>query len=134
MRIPRTVGIAFIALYDIYLTSQGGMTISELAKSQQLSISYLEQIFKKLRQRGLVVGVRGPSGGYQLAKPAAEITLANVVDVFVAPTLRPAADEPQSKHLWHAIGRALHEDLSRITIANSSRLDLIENLFDKSER
>jgi Rrf2 family iron-sulfur cluster assembly transcriptional regulator len=66
---------------------QGGrpVTLGEIAAAQHLSVAYLEQLFARLRRAGLVASARGPGGGYRLARPAAEIPIADVVE---------AADEP----------------------------------------
>ena len=61
------------------------VTLTEIAQAQHLSVAYLEQLFGRLRRAGLVASARGPGGGYRLARPAAEIAIAEVVE---------AADEP----------------------------------------
>jgi Rrf2 family iron-sulfur cluster assembly transcriptional regulator len=56
------------------------VTLNEIAQAQHLSVAYLEQLFGRLRRAGLVASARGPGGGYRLARPAAEIAVAEVVD------------------------------------------------------
>jgi Rrf2 family iron-sulfur cluster assembly transcriptional regulator len=53
--------------------------LAEIAERQQISLAYLEQLFARLRRRGLVIAHRGPGGGYRLARPAAETSVADVV-------------------------------------------------------
>lgn len=73
---------AMVAMADLALQAEGDMTsLADIAKRQDLSLPYLEQLFVRLRREGLVVSVRGPGGGYRLAKPAAEI---RVVEIFSA--------------------------------------------------
>jgi len=60
-------------------------TLAAIAEKQQISKPYLEQLFSRLRRQGLVQSVRGPGGGYRLAKPAGDLTVAEVV---------AAVDEP----------------------------------------
>ncbi|ETX16551.1 Rrf2 family transcriptional regulator [Roseivivax halodurans JCM 10272] len=73
---------AMVALVDIALQPQGALvTLGEIAERQDISLPYLEQLFVKLRRAGLVTSVRGPGGGYRLAKSATEI---RVVDVLAA--------------------------------------------------
>ena len=55
------------------------MTLAQLASSQEFTVPYLEQIFRKLKQSGLVASVRGPGGGYVLAKAADEIRISDIV-------------------------------------------------------
>lgn len=73
---------AMVALADIALQPEGRLvTLSEISQRQDISLPYLEQLFVKLRRAELVTSVRGPGGGYKLARPAAEI---RVVDVLAA--------------------------------------------------
>ena len=57
----------------------GPVNVADLSEEQGISVSYLEQLFAYLRRQGLVQGVRGPGGGYILARPASEISLADIV-------------------------------------------------------
>lgn len=71
---------AMVALVDIALQPADSIvTLSEVSRRQDISLPYLEQLFVKLRRGGLVVSVRGPGGGYHLAKPASEIRVADVL-------------------------------------------------------
>ncbi len=73
---------AMVALADIALSAQDGLvSLGEIADRQSISLPYLEQLFVKLRRAELVTSVRGPGGGYRLARPASEI---RVVDVLSA--------------------------------------------------
>ena len=73
---------AMVAMADLALQKGDGlMSLSELSKRQDISLPYLEQLFVKLRRADLVDSVRGPGGGYRLARPASEI---RVVDIFAA--------------------------------------------------
>ncbi|MGR3802301.1 Fe-S cluster assembly transcriptional regulator IscR [Marinibacterium profundimaris] len=73
---------AMVALADIALQpAEELVTLSAIAQRQKISLPYLEQLFVKLRRANLVVSVRGPGGGYRLARPPAEI---RVVDVLSA--------------------------------------------------
>ena len=73
---------AVVALADLALQPEGALVnLTEISKRQDISLAYLEQLFVKLRRCDLVVSVRGPGGGYRLARPAAEI---RVVDILGA--------------------------------------------------
>jgi len=73
---------AMVALADIALQPAGKLvTLSDIAQRQDISLPYLEQLFVKLRRADLVESVRGPGGGYRLARPSADI---RVVDVLAA--------------------------------------------------
>ncbi|WP_412562973.1 Rrf2 family transcriptional regulator [Thalassobius sp. MITS945101] len=71
---------AMVALADIALQPDGALvTLGEIAKRQDISLPYLEQLFVKLRRAGLVESVRGPGGGYRLAKTTHEIRVVEVL-------------------------------------------------------
>lgn len=71
---------AVTAMMDIALhEKQGPVTLAAISQCQGISLSYLEQLFAKLRKQGLVKGVRGPGGGYRLAKSADQISVADII-------------------------------------------------------
>ena len=73
---------AVTAMLDLALhAQQGPVTLAGISERQGISLSYLEQLFTRLRKQGLVASTRGPGGGYRLARPASEI---RVVDILSA--------------------------------------------------
>jgi Rrf2 family iron-sulfur cluster assembly transcriptional regulator len=107
------------------------VTLAEIADRQQLSLSYLEQLFARLRRRGLVMSVRGPGGGYRLARPANETTVADVV-VAVDEPLRATrcvghgsaagcmkgGARCMTHDLWEETGRQIFDYLSSVSLAD----------------
>ncbi len=72
---------AMVALADLALAKADDLvSLSEISKRQDISLPYLEQLFVKLRRAGLVEAVRGPGGGYRLAKPPAEIRVSEIME------------------------------------------------------
>lgn len=72
---------AVTAMLDLALNEdRGPITLADIAERQGISLSYLEQLFGRLRRAGLVKSVRGPGGGYHLARPRNEISVALVID------------------------------------------------------
>lgn len=72
---------AVTAMLDLGLhESDGPVALGEISARQDISLSYLEQLFSRLRRGGLVVSTRGPGGGYRLSRPPAEIAVAEVID------------------------------------------------------
>ena len=70
-----------VALTDLAMIADGALTsLGEIAKRQSISLPYLEQLFVKLRRAGLVESVRGPGGGYRLAKAPSEIRVSDVLE------------------------------------------------------
>ena len=73
---------AMVALADIALQPDGALvTLADVAKRQNISLPYLEQLFVKLRRADIVASVRGPGGGYRLSRPASDI---RVIEVLAA--------------------------------------------------
>jgi len=71
---------AVTAMMDLAIHDRfGPVTLAEISQCQGISLSYLEQLFAKLRKKGLVEGVRGPGGGYRLARPADAVSVADIV-------------------------------------------------------
>lgn len=82
MRLTTRGRYAVTALLDLAVQEsryQGAVSLSDIAKRQSISISYLEQLFSKLRKKGLVNSTRGASGGYHLAKPLHEIDVMSII-------------------------------------------------------
>jgi len=80
MRLSTKGRYAVTAMMDIALhEKQGPVTLAEISQCQGISLSYLEQLFAKLRKKGLVKGVRGPGGGYSLARPSDQISVADII-------------------------------------------------------
>ena len=82
MRLTTRGRYAVTALLDLAIQEnrhQGAVSLSDIAKRQSISISYLEQLFSKLRKKGLVNSTRGASGGYHLAKPLEDIDIMSII-------------------------------------------------------
>ncbi|MGV6809493.1 MAG: Rrf2 family transcriptional regulator [bacterium] len=80
MKLSSKARYAVIAMMEVAINDRvGPVTLSYIAKYQGISMSYLEQLFAKLRQAGLVDGVRGPGGGYRLGKPSDCISIAAII-------------------------------------------------------
>ena len=80
MRLSTKSRFAVTAMIDVALREdRGPVSLSAISERHQISLSYLEQLFSKLRQHQLVESTRGPGGGYTLAKKASEITVADII-------------------------------------------------------
>ena len=80
MRLTTTGRFAVTAMIDLALRQNTGpVTLAAISQRQQISLSYLEQLFGTLRRHQLVESTRGPGGGYTLARKAAEITVADII-------------------------------------------------------
>lgn len=85
MRLSTKGRYAVMAMTDLARRQDDGtegeraVSLADIAARQEISLSYLEQLFARLRRRGLVMSLRGPGGGYRLARPAAETNIAEIV-------------------------------------------------------
>jgi len=80
MRLTTKGRFAVTAMVDLAMRGDNGpVTLAAISERQKISLSYLEQLFGKLRRNNIVASVRGPGGGYRLARPAAEIAISEIV-------------------------------------------------------
>ncbi len=80
MRLTTKGRYAVTAMLDLaYHGEKKPVTLTDIAKRQNISLSYLEQLFARLRRAGMVEGVRGPGGGYQLSRDVSQINIAEIV-------------------------------------------------------
>ena len=80
MRLTTKGRFAVTAMLDLALREHAGpVTLAGISEREHISLSYLEQLFGKLRRKGLGESTRGPGGGYTLGKPAAEITITDII-------------------------------------------------------
>lgn len=80
MRLTTKGRYAVTAMLDLaYHSEKRPVTLTDIAKRQHISLSYLEQLFARLRRAGMVEGVRGPGGGYQLSRDASQINISEII-------------------------------------------------------
>lgn len=80
MRLTTKGRFAVTAMLDLALNANDGpVTLANIAERQKISLSYLEQLFAKLRRNDLVASVRGPGGGYQLARSSDQLSVAEII-------------------------------------------------------
>jgi Rrf2 family iron-sulfur cluster assembly transcriptional regulator len=106
------------------------VSLADIAGRQEISLSYLEQLFARLRRADLVRSVRGPGGGYRLARPAAETRIAEVILAVDEPMRATRCDLSSPKgctgssgkcithDLWEELSRQIHIFLSSVSIAD----------------
>ena len=137
MKIPTKGRYAVSAMLDLALHDKiRPLTIAEIAEKQNISLSYLEQIFAVLRKNGLVRGMRGPGGGYRLAKTMNLITIAHIiqsVDEKSSKAKDDSAEEYLPYELWAELSKQIYSFLDGISLAdcltNQETKEKLENQF-----
>ncbi len=128
MRLTTKGRYAVTAMLDLSLNYDlGAITLADISDRQGISLSYLEQLFARLRKQGLVSSSRGPGGGYRLSRGANDITVMDVisaVDEKVDTTQCEGkanchGDDEQclSHHLWQSLSDQIRDYLASITLA-----------------
>ena len=103
---------AVMAMADLARHSKGDPeTLAVIAERQEISLAYLEQLFAKLRRAGLVAAVRGPRGGYRLARPADQLPIAEIVQAVDEPLKATRCRSESGQGCLGRTGRCLTHDL-----------------------
>lgn len=116
---------AITAMMELALRhNKGPVTLADISVEQSISVSYLEQLFARLRNHGLVTGMRGPGGGYCLRRPATEITIAEILSAVddAMPARReriPGEEWPQSIIMWNQLSSRIYDYLNGLTLAEA---------------
>ncbi|WP_192036153.1 Fe-S cluster assembly transcriptional regulator IscR [Halomonas sp. YLGW01] len=126
MRLTTKGRYAVTAMLDLAMNGAATPTsLADISKRQEISLSYLEQLFSRLRRAGLVKSVRGPGGGYLLAGEAGDISVARVIDAVNesvdATRCQGLSDCQQgdtclTHHLWCDLSKEIHGFLDGITL------------------
>jgi Rrf2 family iron-sulfur cluster assembly transcriptional regulator len=132
MRLSTKGRYAVMAMVDLARHSMAAsparaVSLAEIARRQDLSLAYLEQLFTQLRRSGLVVSVRGPGGGYRLARPAPDLAVADIVSAVDEPTqavrctskssgCMPGGEQCLTHDLWEALGDHIHTFLAGVSL------------------
>lgn len=143
MRLSTKGRYAVTAMLDLAVRRDSGpITLAEISRCQGISLSYLEQLFARLRREGLVEGVRGPGGGYRLAKPPVDITIADIitaVDEKVDATLCEGAGDCQggkrclTHDLWDSLSQQIFSYLASINLAEFLARPSVRAVLERGE-
>lgn len=131
MRLTTKGRFAVTAMIDLALRQHNGpVTLAGISQRQKISLSYLEQLFGKLRRHDLVESTRGPGGGYSLARPAREVSVSNIIFAVDEPLDATQCagkqdcqdDGPCMTHeLWSTLNKRMIEYLDSVSLQ-----DLVE--------
>jgi Rrf2 family transcriptional regulator, iron-sulfur cluster assembly transcription factor len=120
MRMSTKGRLAVNALIDLALReSAGPVALASISERQQVSLSYLEQLFSRLRRQGMVQSTRGPGGGYTLGRAAEHISVADVVAAVDDPVDRKPEEvraDGMSRKLWRHLDSVMLAHMATITL------------------
>lgn len=144
MRLTTKGRYAVTAMLDLALHyKEGPITLADISQRQGISLSYLEQLFSKLRKNGLVDSTRGPGGGYRLSRDAHEVAVADVitaVDEKVETTrcggLSNCQDDQQclTHDLWTDLSYQIHDFLKGISLGQLVERQGVQEVAARQER
>ena len=145
MRLTTKGRYAVTAMLDLALhAGHGPVSLADVSERQGISLSYLEQLFSKLRRSDLVCSIRGPGGGYRLSRDCEEIFVAQVIDAVnesVDATRCKGSGSCQqgatclTHHLWHDLSEQIYSFLGGISLADLvARSEVRQVSFRQDER
>jgi Rrf2 family iron-sulfur cluster assembly transcriptional regulator len=128
MRLTTKGRFAVTAMVDLAMRqNRGPVTLAAISERQHISLSYLEQLFGKLRRRHLVESVRGPGGGYNLAREASEVSVADIVRAVEEPIDSTQCGGRENCHdnqrcmthdLWEELNTTVYGFLEGVNLAS----------------
>ncbi len=134
---------AVTAMMDLAIHEKyGPVTLADISVCQGISLSYLEQIFARLRRKGLISGTRGPRGGYRLARPAEQITVADIIgavnekmDVTRCSGKENCDDGDRclTHELWSDLSSRIYEFLDGITLAQFAERPGVKEVIHRQD-
>ena len=126
MRLTTKGRFAVTAMLDLAMQhGSGPVTLAEISQRQKISLSYLEQLFGKMRRRALVNSVRGPGGGYRLARDMARVSVADIIDAVDEPIDSTQCGGKENCHddkkcithdLWAKLNAHISDYLGAVTL------------------
>jgi len=145
MRLTTKGRYAVTAMLDLSINANDGpVSLNDISQRQDISLSYLEQLFSKLRKKELVKSVRGPGGGYQLSRDENNIDMAEIIDAVsesLDTTKCQGSGDCQkgsiclTHHLWQDLSEQIYGYLSNISLADLiSKKEISEIAQNQHER
>lgn len=145
MRLTTKGRYAVTAMLDLAIhTNREPVTLADISERQDISLSYLEQLFARLRRRELVQSVRGPGGGYRLGRETTDIAVVDIIDAVdesVDATRCQGQGNCQqgeiclTHHLWEDLSQQIHNFLGGISLADlMQRYDVNKIASHQDER
>lgn len=141
MRLTTKGRYAVTAMLDLAFHSQTKpVTLTDIATRQTISLSYLEQLFARLRKAGMVKGVRGPGGGYTLSRDARDINIADIIEAVDEPVDSTKCggksnchnEQPCLTHdLWMGLSEQIRDYLKQISLGQLLERELVSEVANR---
>lgn len=143
MRLSTKGRYAVTAMLDLAIHHGAGpVTLGEISENQAISLSYLEQLFARLKKQGLVEGLRGPGGGYRLSRDPRDISVADIITGIgegIDPTQCQGRENCQdgerclTHELWQKLGNQIYDFLNAITLASFLERDEVSKIVRRQQ-
>jgi Rrf2 family iron-sulfur cluster assembly transcriptional regulator len=144
MRLTTKGRYAVTAMLDLAIhAGNGPISLADISERQGISLSYLEQLFAKLRRNDLVRSVRGPGGGYQLNHEQQDISVAQVVDAVNESVDATGCGHSGgcqdgniclTHHLWCDLSSQIHDFLSQISLADLMARKDVQSVAERQDK
>ena len=144
MRLTTKGRYAVTAMLDLALhNDQGPVSLADISLRQAISLSYLEQLFAKLRKSSLVNSIRGPGGGYELERQSGQIYIAEIVDAVIESVdttkWRGAGDWLGGEicltlYLWEDLSEQIHTFLGGISLADLVSKSEVKRIAENQDK
>ncbi len=143
MRLTTKGRYAVTAMLDLAIhATKKPISLADISKRQEISLSYLEQLFSKLRKSDLVASIRGPGGGYQLSRASGDIFVAQIVDAvnesIDATSCQGKGNCRQGEvclthYLWDELSQQIHTFLSGISLADLVSRNDVQQISERMQ-
>jgi len=144
MRLTTKGRFAVTAMIDLGLRqARGPVTLAGISERQKISLSYLEQLFGRLRRQGIVDSVRGPGGGYTLARAMGEISVADIIRAVDEPIdatqcggLGNCHDDHEcmTHELWTGLNEYIYKFLEAVSLASLVELQMAKQAAEAADK
>jgi Rrf2 family iron-sulfur cluster assembly transcriptional regulator len=145
MRLTTKGRYAVTAVLDLsFHQTEGPVSLADISERQNISLSYLEQLFARLRRNNIVSSTRGPGGGYSLSRPPEDISMAEIIlavdETYDATNCSDEGSCSGGEHrclthdLWHELSQEIHNFLNGITLAEMRSKQAVRDVARRQDK
>lgn len=145
MRLTSKGRYAVTAVLDLsFHQNEGPVSLADISARQEISLSYLEQLFSRLRRNNVVTSTRGPGGGYRLSRDPAEISMAEIItavdETYDATSCGNSSQSCSGNYqclthdLWQELSQEIHTFLKEITLSEMMAKRGVQEVADRQDK